>query len=115
MTGSNDTLPETAAPESLRRHLDEIARERDKAHLALQEREAELARVQRISRVGGVEVDLRDGFKNRHSPEYLIIHGLAPERASESFEDWVNRIHPDDRDRMVQYYRDTVRGGRTKD
>ena len=67
MTGSNDNLPETAAAASLRLHLEETARERDKAHLALQEREAELARVQRISRVGGVEVDLRDGFKNRHS------------------------------------------------
>jgi PAS domain S-box-containing protein len=115
MTGSNDSLPETAAAESLRRHLDEIARERDKAHRALQEREAELARVQRISRVGGVEVDLRDGFKNRHSPEYLVIHGLPPESASEPFEDWANRIHPDDRERMIQYYRDTVRGGSSKD
>jgi PAS domain S-box-containing protein len=115
MTGSNDNLPETAAAASLRLHLEETARERDTAHLALQEREAELARVQRISRVGGVEVDLRDGFKNRHSPEYLVIHGLRPESASEPFEDWVNRIHPDDRERMVQYYRDTVRGGTSKD
>src|SRR5690349_3449381 len=48
MTGPNDTLPETAAAENLRRHLEEIARERDKAHLALLDREAELARIQRI-------------------------------------------------------------------
>src|ERR1700760_2729639 len=109
MAGTDDMLPETAAAENLRRHLEEIARERDRAHRALQDREAELARVQRISRVGGVEVDLRDGFKNRHSPEYLAIHGLPPESATEPFEDWVNRIHPDDRERMVQYYRDTVR------
>ncbi len=115
MTGSNDSLRETAAAESLRRHLEETARERDKAHRALQEREAELARVQRISRVGGVEVDLRDGFKNRHSPEYLVIHGLPPESSNEPFEDWANRIHPDDRERMIQYYRETVRGGSSKD
>jgi PAS domain S-box-containing protein len=111
MTGSNDTLPETAAAENLRRHLQEIARERDKAHHALQEREAELARIQRIGRVGGVEVDLRDGFKNRRSPEYLIIHGLPPEAASESHEDWINRIHPDDRERMAQHFRDALKGG----
>ena len=36
----------------LRQHLEEIVRERDKAHRALQEREAELARIQRIARVG---------------------------------------------------------------
>jgi len=115
MAGSNNTLPETLPAESLRQHLEEIARERDRAHRALQEREAELARVQRVSRVGGVEIDLRDGYKNRHSPEYLTIHGLPPESANESFEDWVARIHPDDRDRMVQYYRETVRGSTAKD
>ena len=45
--------PEAAAAERLRQHLEEIARERDSAHRALQEREAELARIQRIGRVGG--------------------------------------------------------------
>ena len=104
MNGPNDTLPQAAAPENLRRHLEEIARERDKAHRVLEEREAELARVQRIGRVGGVEVDFRDGFKNRRSPEYLIIHGLPPDAAHESHEDWVNRIHPEDRERTVQHF-----------
>jgi PAS domain S-box-containing protein len=115
MTTSNKILPEAAAAERLRQHLEEIASERDRAHRALQEREAELARVQRISRVGGVEVDLRDGFKNRHSPEYLAIHGLSPESANESFDEWVARVHPDDRERMIQYYRTTVRGSTARD
>ena len=66
--------------------------------VALREREAELARVQAIGRIGGLEVDLRTGFRNRRSPEYLIIHGLPPEAANESHEDWVRRIHPDDRE-----------------
>ena len=74
----------------MRQHLQEIASERDRAHRALQEREAELARIQRIGRVGGVEVDFRDGFKNRRSPEYLIIHGLPPDAANETHEDWVS-------------------------
>jgi PAS domain S-box-containing protein len=114
-TSPKEPLSETAAAEQLRQHLEEIARERDRAHRALQERETELARVQRISRVGGVEVDLRDGFKNRHSPEYQAIHGLPPESVNEPFEDWVARIHPDDRERMVQYYRETVRGSTATD
>src|ERR1044072_7386191 len=64
---------------------------------ALREREAELARVQDIGHVGGVEVFLTDGFKNRRSPEYLKIHGLPPEAANETHEDWGRRIDPQDR------------------
>src|ERR1700744_2731942 len=110
MTSSNDTLPETGAAESLQRHLQESARERDGAHGALQEREGHLARVQRIGRIGGVEVDFRDGFKNRRSPEYLVIHGLPPDAARESHEDWVNRIHPEDRERTVQHFLAALKG-----
>jgi PAS domain S-box-containing protein len=110
MTGSNNMLPETAAAENLRQHLEQIAHERDSAYRALQEREADLARVQRIGRVGGVEVDFRDGFKNRRSPEYLLIHGLPPDAAGESHEDWVNRIHPDDRERTLAHFLGALKG-----
>ncbi|WP_439366904.1 PAS domain S-box protein [Bradyrhizobium sp. DASA03005] len=106
----NDPLPETIAAERLRQHLEDVARERDNAYRALQEREAELARIQRIGKVGGVEVDFREGFKNRRSPEYLMIHGLPPEAAEESHEDWVNRIHPDDRDATVKHFFDALAG-----
>ncbi len=111
MTSSDtsNVLPESAT-ERLRQHLQQIASERDRAHRALQEREAELARVQRIGRVGGVEVDFRDGFKNRRSPEYLIIHGLPPDAANETHEDWVARIHPGDRDRTVKQFLDALAG-----
>src|SRR3954451_18642073 len=105
-----NVLPEAEAAERLRHHLEEIARERDRAHRALQEREAELARIQRIGRVGGVEVDFRDGFKNRRSPEYLIIHGLPPDAANETHEDWVNRIHPADHERTDKQFLDALAG-----
>src|SRR3978361_972870 len=105
----SNTLPEAAAAEKVRQHLEEIARERDKAHRALQEREAELARIQRIGRVGGVEVDFRDGFHNRRSPEYLIIHGLPPDAANETHQDWVNRIHPADREATVKQFLDALK------
>ncbi|MEH2486081.1 PAS domain-containing hybrid sensor histidine kinase/response regulator [Bradyrhizobium sp. AZCC 2230] len=106
----NDPLPETIAAERLRQHLQDIARERDEAYRALQEREAELARIQRIGKVGGLEVDFREGFKNRRSPEYLMIHGLPPEAADESHEDWVSRIHPDDRDATVKHFFEALAG-----
>src|SRR5882724_57891 len=104
-----DILPETEAAERLRQHLEEIARQRDRAHRALQEREAELARIQRIARVGGLEIDFRDGVKNRRSPEYLLVHGLPPEAAGETFEDWSARIHPEDRERKVKHLFDVLK------
>ncbi|WP_456705310.1 PAS domain S-box protein [Bradyrhizobium sp. USDA 4449] len=104
----NDPAPETTAAERLRQHLEEIARERDNAYHALQEREAELARIQRIGKVGGLEVDFREGFKNRRSPEYLMIHGLPPEAVDETHEDWVSRIHPDDRHATVKHFFDAL-------
>ena len=76
----------------------------------LREREAELARVQEIGQLGGLEVDLRDGFRNRRSPEYLRIHGLPPEAFNETHEDWVRRIHPEDREQTERQFIDAVRG-----
>ena len=111
MTGSDalsDPLPEQLAARRLRQHLEEIARERDAAYHALQEHESELARIQRIGRVGGFEVDFREGFKNNRSPEYLMIHGLPPEAVSEPLEDWAKRIHPEDRDATVKQFLDAL-------
>jgi PAS domain S-box-containing protein len=81
------------------------------ATVALREREAELARVQQIGRIGGLEVDLRTGFRNRRSPEYLEIHGLPPEAANESHEDWVRRVHPEDREATDRKFREAVASG----
>jgi PAS domain S-box-containing protein len=80
------------------------------AAAALREREAELARVQQLGRIGGLEVDLRTGFGNRRSPEYLLIHGLPPAAANESHEDWVRRVHPDDREATEKIFLDAVAG-----
>jgi PAS domain S-box-containing protein len=84
-----------------------------KDHLAsceLREREAELARVQQIGQIGGLDVDLRTGFRNRRSPEYLLIHGLPPDAANETHEDWVRRIHPEDREATERKFRDAITG-----
>src|SRR3954464_13682360 len=84
------------------------------AERALREREAELARVQDIGHVGGVEVFLSDGFKNRRSPEYLRIHGLPPTACNETHEDWVRRIHPEDREENEEAFIRAVRGDATE-
>jgi PAS domain S-box-containing protein len=76
----------------------------------LQEREIELAREQAIGRIGGLEVDLSTGHRRRKSPEYLKIHGLPPEDVYESREDWLRRVHPDDRVVAEGQFIDAVRG-----
>ena len=77
---------------------------------ALRDRESELARVQRIGGIGGVEVDLRNGFRTQRSPEYLHLHGLPPSAANETHEQWVQRIHPDDRASVDKHFLNAVAG-----
>ncbi|RPH45732.1 MAG: PAS domain S-box protein [Burkholderiales bacterium] len=86
--------------------------ERERAAARLREREAELARVQRIGRLGGFEVELSDGsyFGNRRSPEYLRLHGLPPEAEREPHAAWVRRLHPEDRERAERRFLDAVAG-----
>ncbi len=84
--------------------------DRERALASLRAREAELARAQRIGRIGGFEVDLRDGLHNYRSPEYLALHGLPAESVHESHEDWVRRLHPDDRERVQRYFAETIGG-----
>ncbi|MBC7576573.1 MAG: PAS domain-containing protein [Tardiphaga sp.] len=81
------------------------------ATIALREREAELARVQQIGRIGGLEVDLRTGFRNRRSPEYLLVHGLPPDAENETHDDWVRRIHPEDREATEARFREAIKAG----
>jgi len=80
------------------------------AETALREREAELARVQKIGQVGGLELDLTEGLRNRRSPEYLALHGLPPEAAHESHEEWALRVHPEDRARAEERFQAAVSG-----
>ena len=73
-------------------------------------RERELIRIQHVSGVGGLEVDLTAGFRNRRSPEYLAIHGLPPAALYETHENWVRRIHPEDRERTEGTFVEAVKG-----
>ena len=79
----------------------------------LSQRELELARVQEIGDIGGMRVELSEGFPSQRSPEYLRIHGLPAEAALESHDDWVKRIHPEDRDRAVSHLFATLEGQST--
>lgn len=73
-----------------------------------------LRRVQSIGLIGSVEVNLRrHAFRNFRSPEYLAIHGLPPDAANETHEQWLARIHPEDRGRMENHFLTEVGGTAT--
>ncbi len=73
-------------------------REFERLREAVTAAEAKLRRVQRIGRVGGFEIDLRTG-RNARSAEYMEVQGRAGRAAEERHEDWVRRLHPEDRER----------------
>ncbi len=82
------------------------------AEAALRESEARLRRVQHIGRVGGFEIDLLTGV-NRRSAEYMGLQGLVGQEAWERHQDWVSRLHPEDRERAERYFLDAVAAGAT--
>lgn len=86
----------------------EASRAVRRSEAALREREAELARVQRIGSVGGVYIDLQDGMRGVRSPEYRRLHGLPDDVVEETQEQWLSRVHPDDRETVEQGLADTL-------
>jgi PAS domain S-box-containing protein len=111
-----ETTQRVIAERSVRENRDELRRVNEilfASQRTLKDRESDLARVQQIARIGGVSVDLRNGFDNgERSPEYLEVHGLDP-GSIDTHEDWVRRIHPDDRDRALQHFLEAVNGSGT--
>ena len=111
-----ETTQRVIAERRVRENRDELHRINEilfESQRALKDRESDLARVQQIARIGGVNVDLRHGFDNgKRAPEYLEIHGLDPDTI-DTHENWVGRLHPDDRDRALQHFLATVSGSET--
>ncbi|ANN65547.1 hypothetical protein BAU06_03875 [Bordetella bronchialis] len=91
----------------------QAALDRDEHRLAaarLREREADLARVQRIGGVGGIDIDVADGMRAWRSPEYLRLHGLPPDAREETHAQWRARVHPEDRDQAERTLMDALNG-----
>ncbi|MES2710471.1 MAG: PAS domain-containing protein [Pseudomonadota bacterium] len=57
-----------------------------------------LRRAEEIGMIGTFEFHTRSGV-NIRSAEYMSLHGLPAVETRETHEDWVRRLHPDDRDR----------------
>jgi PAS domain S-box-containing protein len=97
-----DLLARQAADYLERKKAEETERnlvsEKAKAEADLRLREAELSRVQEIGGVAGFHISVSPSLVSRRSPEYLRLHGLSDRNAIETHEDWLRRVHPDDRD-----------------
>lgn len=88
--------------ETIQRTWEAVARAR--TFTILQKRENELARVQRIGRIAGVDIEIPgdvEEYISKPSPEYKLLHGLSADIAKESYTDWLNRIHSEDREKVV--------------
>ncbi len=100
-------------PDQGRDEIDELARtfnrmaeQRLAAEAAWHKSEASLNEAQRIARIGSWELDIP---ANRlwWSPEVYRIFGLDPDTPP-SYETFLQRVHPDDREKVDRAYRESV-------
>ena len=82
--------------------------DRVKAENALHKSERNLAEAQRLAHLGSWELDL---VRNRldWSDEVYRIFEIAPEAFIDTYEAFIEGIHPDDRDRVNQAYQNSIR------
>lgn len=85
-----------------------------KSEQQLRKRERELSRVQEIGLVAGIDVsfdpDMEQSYSWR-SPEYQKLHGLLPGTEHETHDDWLRRIHPDDRVQANEVLKHAIKSG----
>jgi PAS domain S-box-containing protein len=84
---------------------------RNQAELALRESEERLRLALAASQQGLYDLDLRTG-QAVVSPEYARMLGYEPEELHESNQAWRERLHPEDRQRVVEAF-DGYLAGRT--
>ena len=84
--------------------------ERKQTQEALLESEARLEEAQRISHLGSWNWDLVTDALT-WSDELCRIYGVEPGHHATSFEDWIGRLHPEDRDAVETSVRHAVEEG----
>jgi two-component system, cell cycle sensor histidine kinase and response regulator CckA len=81
--------------------------EKIQAERALNESERRLELALGAAGLGFWDRDLRTGV-TVISGEYARLHGLAPNHAPLSHEEWLKLVHPDDRNRVDEQYRQSL-------
>ena len=78
--------------------------ERKQAEDGLRESEARLRRAQEIARIGSFEWDEKADESIHRSEEICDIYGVSPDDGIRTIDDFMDLIHPDDRDRIRAAY-----------
>jgi PAS domain S-box-containing protein len=84
--------------------------ERFRGEQALRRSEASLAKAQEIARLGSWEWDLRDNEMTWSAELYRIL-GVEPEHARASYESYLERVHPEHRERVKEQITRAVEQG----
>ena len=96
-------------------YLAGIAIGRKLTHEQLQRSEAYLAEAQRLTHTGSWACNIFTGKLIHSSEEYSRLYGFDPERGIPSFEEFVRRIHPEDRARVIHAFETASRAGKDFD
>ncbi len=86
--------------------------ERKRAEEALLRSEAYLAEGQRLTHTGSWACNIATGEVRHSSEEHSRLYGFDPERGIPSFEEMAQRIHPEDRPRVVETVERANRAGK---
>jgi PAS domain S-box-containing protein len=105
-----DYLERKRAEDTEKTLLQELA----KAEEELRIRESELSRVQEIGGVAGFHIPVSPSLVSKRSPEYLRLHGLSTADSTEGHDDWLHRVHPEDRERADSTLRKALAVGATQ-
>ena len=82
---------------------------------ALQRSEAYLAEAQRLTHTGSWACNIITREILHSSEEHSRLYGFDPEKGIPSFEEFVQRIHPEDRARVMQAFESASRAGKDFD
>ena len=101
----------TAQEQRIAERTQELA-ERKRAEEALRQSEASLREAQRIAHLGNWQWNVTTN-ELRWSEEVYSIFGLAPQQFRATYEAFLERIHPEDREKVTQAVRQTLGEGQT--
>ena len=82
-------------------------RDRRSAEAALKRSEEDLAAAQRLAHIGSWSWDVGDD-KVKWSAELHRIYGIVDSAGPVSFEEYISRVHPEDRERVASAVRNTI-------
>ena len=92
-------------------HLAGIAIERKLTHERLQRSEAYLAEGQRLTHMGSWALNAVTRQSLHSSAEHTRLFGFDPEKGMPSFEKFIERVHPEDQERMLETFQTSMRSG----